>query len=323
MTTPARQFTNDDEAAQHWLTVLRDGGADQKIQAREQLAAIFERRGMLEEATDLLVANVHDGVKTADTFRWLARLYQGQGQEVLAMQAAAEAAKYLPPTRQVVEPATVASAVERAEYFQDGPTSRPPPTAPQRYAAEPAPKRRGGVLRTMTIGCLGCTGLLALLAVAAVVLAGLGAPSATGAVKPGAEPTAVPRIGDVVERGNWAYQVTGAERQREVVWSQFGNKTEAKGVWQIVRIRLKNISRQSYPIHAHDFELRDGAGVTYKPDVMTSGMVSRHLKLSALGEQFPPGVDAETVLLADVNPDANGLRLWLVQARTSVDLAPR
>jgi predicted Zn-dependent protease len=89
MTTPARRFANDDEAAQHWLKLLRDGDGEQKIQAREQLAAIFERRGMHEEATDLLVSNVRDGVRNADIFRWLARLYRAQGDEVTAMQAAA------------------------------------------------------------------------------------------------------------------------------------------------------------------------------------------------------------------------------------------
>jgi hypothetical protein len=94
---PARQFSDDDEAAQHWLMLLRDGDPDQKIQAREQLAAVFERRGLLEEATELLISNLHDGVRSADIFRWLARLYRNQGQEVIAMQAAAEAAKYMAP----------------------------------------------------------------------------------------------------------------------------------------------------------------------------------------------------------------------------------
>lgn len=96
MTTPAPQFTNDDDAAQHWLIVLRDGDPDQKIQAREQLATVFERRGMLEEAADLLESNVRSGARGADIFRWLARLYKNQGDEVRAMQAAAEGAKYLP-----------------------------------------------------------------------------------------------------------------------------------------------------------------------------------------------------------------------------------
>jgi hypothetical protein len=106
MSAPAPRFANDDDAAQYWLRLLRDGNSDQKIQAREQLATIFERRGMFEEAIDLLISNLHDGVRSADIFRWLSRLYRYQGQEVLAMQAAAEAAKYLaPPSRSAVRPA--------------------------------------------------------------------------------------------------------------------------------------------------------------------------------------------------------------------------
>jgi hypothetical protein len=96
MMTPAPRFANEDEAAQHWLLLLREGDATQKIQARERLAAIFECRGMYEEATDLLVSNARAGVRNADIFRWLARLYRAQGDEVTAMQAAAEAAKFMP-----------------------------------------------------------------------------------------------------------------------------------------------------------------------------------------------------------------------------------
>jgi hypothetical protein len=98
MTPSAPQFRSDDEAAEYWLIVLRDGDEGQRLTAREELATIFERRGMLEEATDLLISNIRDGVRHADIFRWLARLYRSQGQEVLALQAAAEAAKYMPQT---------------------------------------------------------------------------------------------------------------------------------------------------------------------------------------------------------------------------------
>jgi hypothetical protein len=110
MSAPVPRFANDDEAAQHWLTLLRSGTDEQEIQAREQLAAIFERRGMFEEATDLLVSNVRAGVQNADIFRWLARLYRAQGDEVTAMQAAAEAAKYLPPATPITEPVTAMMA---------------------------------------------------------------------------------------------------------------------------------------------------------------------------------------------------------------------
>jgi tetratricopeptide (TPR) repeat protein len=88
----------DDEQIQGWLSQLRDGTPDEKIQARRLLAAVFEQRGMYDEAIDLLVANVRAGERNADIFRWLARIYRAQGDEHLAMQAAAEAAKYMTPT---------------------------------------------------------------------------------------------------------------------------------------------------------------------------------------------------------------------------------
>jgi hypothetical protein len=115
MTMLSPQFSDDDEAAQYWLDVLHRGHRDQKIEARHQLAQIFERRGMYPEATDLLISNVGAGVKNADIYRWLARLYKTQGQEVMAMHAAAEAAKYMtgpppwtpqPSVATVIQPAT-------------------------------------------------------------------------------------------------------------------------------------------------------------------------------------------------------------------------
>src|SRR5947207_2638655 len=86
---------DDDATIQHWLTVLRHGTDAEKIEARRQLARVFEQRGMWEEAIDLLVANIRAGERDADTFRCLSRLYRAQGNEDLAMQAAAEAAKYI------------------------------------------------------------------------------------------------------------------------------------------------------------------------------------------------------------------------------------
>ena len=85
----------DELEIQYWLTLLRDGSRRDKVKARQSLARVFEARGMLEEATDLLVANVEAGAGTADTYRHLAHLYRQRGQEQLAVHAAAEAAKLL------------------------------------------------------------------------------------------------------------------------------------------------------------------------------------------------------------------------------------
>lgn len=92
MTTPMQRPMSDDEAAQFWLLMLRDGNVNEKNQAREHLAGIFERRRMLAEAVELLESNVTAGVNTPDVHDWLARLYSALGQPAMAQRAQESAA---------------------------------------------------------------------------------------------------------------------------------------------------------------------------------------------------------------------------------------
>jgi hypothetical protein len=90
----------DHQQAQQWLSALRDGTDAEKIAARRGLAHVFEQRSMLDEAIELLEANVRAGVRSGEIFRWLARLYREQGDESLSLAALLEAAKYpLAPAR--------------------------------------------------------------------------------------------------------------------------------------------------------------------------------------------------------------------------------
>jgi len=84
----------NDEQVQHWLGWLRDGTDTEKIAARRGLARVCERRGMLEEAIELLENNVRAGVRSGELFRWLARLYHEQGDETRSLAAIVEASKY-------------------------------------------------------------------------------------------------------------------------------------------------------------------------------------------------------------------------------------
>ena len=86
----------DDQQAQQWLSALRDGTDAEQIAARRGLARVFERRGMLDEAVELLEANVRAGVRSGEIFRWLARLYHEQGDEGRSFEALTEATKYQP-----------------------------------------------------------------------------------------------------------------------------------------------------------------------------------------------------------------------------------
>jgi len=103
------------QQAQRWLSSLRDGTETEKIAARRGLARIFEQRGMREEAIELLERNVRAGVRSGETFRWLARLYREQGDETRSVEALAEAAKYQP-----------ASFTSEASTPAELPTGSPP-----------------------------------------------------------------------------------------------------------------------------------------------------------------------------------------------------
>jgi len=84
------------EQIERWLVTLRDGTVVEKIRARRGLAYVFEQRGMMAEATELLERNVASGVNSPETLRWLARLYRVQGDREHAVVAEAEASRRRP-----------------------------------------------------------------------------------------------------------------------------------------------------------------------------------------------------------------------------------
>ena len=96
-TTPGREgmcgVDAEGQRIQRWLDVLRAGSEVEKLGARRGLAGVFEQRGMLEEAIELLETNVQAGVRSAETLRWLSRLYQAQGDEVRSLAAAVTASQ--------------------------------------------------------------------------------------------------------------------------------------------------------------------------------------------------------------------------------------
>jgi len=94
MTTDAARFPNEDAEAQHWLGVLKDGkdGPNSpKVEARLGLARIFERRGLPDEAIELLVSSIGAGHREPDVYDSLGRLYAAQGRSDLSVRARAEA----------------------------------------------------------------------------------------------------------------------------------------------------------------------------------------------------------------------------------------
>ncbi|MCC7369163.1 MAG: hypothetical protein IT306_12110 [Chloroflexi bacterium] len=91
MGSSPQRFPNEQAEAHHWLGVLKDGPHDQKIAARIGLARIFERRGMPDEAVELLVTCIEAGHHDVDVYESLGRLYAVQGRQDLSVRARAEA----------------------------------------------------------------------------------------------------------------------------------------------------------------------------------------------------------------------------------------
>lgn len=93
MTAGPPRFPNEQAEAQHWLGVLKDGkdGPDSpKVEARLGLARIFERRGMPDEAIELLASSITAGHRDPEVYESLGRLYAAQGRNDLSVRARAE-----------------------------------------------------------------------------------------------------------------------------------------------------------------------------------------------------------------------------------------
>jgi hypothetical protein len=84
-------FRNEDEAAQYYLSSLRGGTREEKVVARDGLAAIFSRRGLFEEAAELYELNIRAGVQTPELFERLSHVYRQLGDHQSADAALAEA----------------------------------------------------------------------------------------------------------------------------------------------------------------------------------------------------------------------------------------
>lgn len=142
-------------------------------------------------------------------------------------------------------------------------------------------------------------------------------PGGAGTAAPAATGTPQAKVGDTVRAGNWEYTVTKVERVPTLVWSGFGNKTDAKGVWLVLSLTLKNVGTRNFGIGHGDFEARDGSGVRYAACdtfACSSWLGQNGLSRISSTEQFPPGVEVKTALAFDINPTAAGLRLVLKQA---------
>jgi hypothetical protein len=88
-----------DDDAERYLTLLRQGSPAEKIEARDRLGAIFERRGLLDEAAQAYETNIREGVRDPDLYERLASVYRQQGRTELADEVLQEARRLAEATR--------------------------------------------------------------------------------------------------------------------------------------------------------------------------------------------------------------------------------
>lgn len=107
MTLPTPRFQNDDEAGQHWIGVLQRGDPTQAVTARTELAGVFERRGMITEAVDLLEGVARSGAADPLLYTRLAEHYRTLGRQADSDAAMAHASTLIARQQQPVQPQPV------------------------------------------------------------------------------------------------------------------------------------------------------------------------------------------------------------------------
>lgn len=147
------------------------------------------------------------------------------------------------------------------------------------------------------------------------ILPALACGSTAGGGKSATSPPLVQ--GDTATVKNWDVTLVSVERPgKELVWSQFGNKSVAVGEWVVPVVKLKNTGNQNFGVNGFDFELQ-GGGVTYKVSsdigALTYGTNKGGQQING---QVPPGSEATVYLPFDVTPGTTGLALVFKQGTT-------
>jgi Rieske Fe-S protein len=137
------------------------------------------------------------------------------------------------------------------------------------------------------------------------------APSTAASSAPSAVPAATGLYGPntLVSVKNWDMAVNRVERPgKELVWSDFNNKSVAAGEWVIVVFDLKNTGNTNFGINLTDVQLNAPGGITYKPSTDGGALTySTFKKAQMLGGQVPPGVSVQYQIVFDVAPNTAGL----------------
>ncbi|MDP8923612.1 MAG: hypothetical protein M3O34_12125, partial [Chloroflexota bacterium] len=137
MDSETPRFASEDEEAAWALSLLREGSRAEKIDARDRLAYIFERRNLLDAAIECLESNVRDGVRDPRVYQRLAGIYRRQGLEELADEALDEARSLEQRRRE--EGSAVRRIDDLADESDAGEHPLEAPTRPLPAAVAPVP----------------------------------------------------------------------------------------------------------------------------------------------------------------------------------------
>jgi hypothetical protein len=154
---------------------------------------------------------------------------------------------------------------------------------------------------------------------AAASSAASAAPKPTNTPSPPPAAAKIYGLNQLVNVKNWDLAIQKVETPgKELVWSQFGNKSVAAGTWFIVVVDMKNTGNQNFGVNTSDFELKAG-NVTYKvsDDFGTFGY-SELKGGQKIGGQVPPGVNVTYYIAFDIAPTATDLQLIFKQDKKPV-----
>jgi len=198
----------------------------------------------------------------------------------------------------------------------------PPEVHYHQYAAPPPQKKRMGCFK---IGAFALIGVVAIIVIIGVASSAGNKGSTTSAPNTGASggtsvATALPGLNQTVTVKNWDMTVTGVEKiGKTLIWSQFGNQSDAAGTWVVVAVDMKNTGSTNFGINDHDFQLKDGAGNTYKvTSDFGAGGYGESKGGQRIGGQVPPGTTVRYYVVFDVTPTATGLTFQFLQDKKPV-----
>jgi hypothetical protein len=165
----------------------------------------------------------------------------------------------------------------------------------QQKATEGANSTARAVQDAATVNALG----------AQATLTARAAPTAT----PRIIPTAVPQptvnissIGIEGHVGTWAVTVIGITKPgKNMVWSDYGNKTTAAGEWLILEVAIRNNGKSSANLQTDNFGIKDTDNNTYFADFYGNAY-SEYKGGLYITKAVPPGVTNRSYLAFDVKP---------------------